>query len=141
MGQSFQKGNILERRRGDGRIAYQLRYRIRAPGRIGNWVWQTETLPRSVTTKKQAERELANRLRPVSDAGGVVVGAGSIRFSELVESYWPLHVAHQNMRPGTLDACAAMMGKWIEPFFKDLALTEITPSFVNDIDRLCLSMI
>jgi integrase len=131
MGQSFQKGNILERRRRDGSIAYQLRYRIRAPGRIGNWEWQTETLPRSVTTKKQAERELANRLRPVNDAGGVVVGAGSIRFSELVESYWPLYVAHQNMRPGTLDAYAAMMGKWIEPFFKDLALTEITSSQVS----------
>jgi len=131
MGQSYQKGNILERRRGDGSIAYQLRYRIRVPGSIGNWDWQTETLPRSVTTKKQAERELANRLRPVNDAGGVVAGAGSIRFSELVESYWPLYVAHQNMRPGTLDAYAAMMGKWIEPFFKDLALKEITSAHVS----------
>ena len=131
MGQSFQKGNILERRRGDGSVAFQLRYRIRAPGDIGRWDWQTETLPRSVTTKKQAERELASRLRPVNDASGVVVGASSIRFSELVESYWPLYVAHQNMRPGTLDAYAAMMGKWIGPFFKDLALKEITSAHVS----------
>jgi len=131
MGQSFQKGNIFERRRGDGSVAFQLRYRIRAPGGIGNWEWQTETLPRSVTTKKQAERELASRLRPVNDAGGVVVGAGSVRFSELVDSYWPLYVAHQNMRPGTLDAYAAMMGKWIGPFFKDLALREITSAHVS----------
>ena len=42
-------------------------------------------------------------------------GFSSIRFSELIESYWPLYVANQNMRPGTLDAYAAMMGKWISP--------------------------
>ena len=116
MGQSFQKGNILERRRRDGSMAFQVRYRVRAVGGIGQWEWQTETLPRSVTTKKQAERELANRLRPINDAGGgVVLSAGSIRFSELVESYCPLYVANQNMRPGTLDAYAAMLGKWINP--------------------------
>jgi hypothetical protein len=52
---SLIKRNILERRRGDDSLAFQLRYRIRAPGGIGKWEWQTETLPRSVTTKKQAE--------------------------------------------------------------------------------------
>jgi integrase len=133
MGQSFQKGNILERRRRDGSIAFQLRYRVRAPDGIGEWEWQTETLPRSVVTKKQAERELATRLRPINDAGGGVVGPGSrsIRFSELVESYWPLYVANQNMRPGTLDAYAAMLGKWIRPFFQDLMLGEITSAHVS----------
>jgi hypothetical protein len=35
------------------------------------------------------------------------------------------------MRPGTLDAYVAMMGKWIEPFFKDLALKEITSAHVS----------
>ena len=79
MGQSFQKGNILERRRRDGTMAFQLRYRVRAPGGIGKWEWQTETLPRSVTTKKQADRELATRLRPINDAGGGVVGPGFSR--------------------------------------------------------------
>jgi integrase len=130
MGQSFQKGNILERRRRDGSMAFQLRYRVRAPG-IGEWEWQTETLPRSVTTKKQAERELANRLRPINDAGGGVVHPGSVRFSELVESYWPLYVANQNMRPGTLDAYAAMLGKWIGPFFAEMPLGEITAAHVS----------
>jgi hypothetical protein len=59
MGQSFQKGNILERRRRDGSMAFQARYRVRSPGVMGQWEWQTETLPRSIKTKKQAERELA----------------------------------------------------------------------------------
>jgi hypothetical protein len=111
-------------------MAFKVRYRVRAPG-IGEWEWQTETLPRSVTTKKQAERELATRLRPINDAGGGAAHAGSVRFSELVESYWPLYVANQNMRPGTLDAYAAMLGKWISPFFKDLALGEITAAHVS----------
>jgi len=35
MGQSFQKGNILERRRRDGTMAFQLRYRVRAQDGIG----------------------------------------------------------------------------------------------------------
>jgi len=133
MGQSFQKGNILERRRRDGTMAYQLRYRVRGPDGVGKWEWQTETLPRSVVTKKQADRELATRLRPINEAGGGIAGAGSgsIKFSVLVESYWPLYVANQNMRPGTLDAYAAMLGKWIEPFFKDFALAEITSSHVS----------
>lgn len=133
MGQSFQKGNILERRRRDGTMAFQVRYRVRSLGGIEPWEWQTETLPRSVTTKKQAERELANRLRPINDASGgaLTSGAGRIRFSELVESYWPLYVANQNMRPGTLDAYAAMLGKWIGPFFQDLALGEITSAHVS----------
>lgn len=96
MGQSFQKGNILERRRRDGTMAFQLRYRVRALGGVGQWEWQTETLPRSVTTKKQAERELATRLRPINDASGSGIGPGSksIRFSELIESYWPLYVSN-----------------------------------------------
>src|SRR5439155_16664444 len=100
---------------------------------IGQWEWQSETLPRSVTTKKQAERELATHLRPINDAGGGGVGPGfsSIRFSELIESYWPLYVANQSMRPGTLDAYAAMMGKWILPFFQDLCLGEITPAHLS----------
>ena len=133
MGQSFQKGNILERRRRDGTMAFQLRYRVRALGGVGQWEWKTETLPRSVTTKKQAERELATRLRPINDASGSGVGpsSNSIRFSELIESYWPLYVSNQNMRPGTLDAYAAMMSKWILPFFQDLSLGDITSAHVS----------
>src|SRR4051812_29851048 len=95
MGQSYQKGNILERRRRDGTIAFQLRYRVRAPDGIGKWEWQTETLPRSVVTKKQAGLELATRLRPINETSGGV-GSGSVRFSELLKSYWPLYVANQN---------------------------------------------
>jgi integrase len=131
MGQSFQKGNILERRRRDGSIAFQVRYRVRAAG-TGLWEWQTETLPRSVKTTKQAERELANRLRPINDGGGGgALASRSFHFSELVDTYWPLYVANQNMRPGTLDAYAAILGKWIGPFFNDLALAEITSAHVS----------
>ena len=131
MGQSFQQGNILERRRQDGSTAFQVRYRVRSPEGSGKWEWQTETLPRSISTKKQAERELANRLRPINEAAGGVFSAPSIQFSNLKDSYWPLYVANQNMRPSTLDAYASMMDKWIMPFFEDLKLAEITSAHVS----------
>jgi len=121
MGQSFQKGNILERRRQDGSTAFQVRYRVRSPEGLGKWDWQTETLPRSVTTKKQAERELANRLRPINEVAGGAFSA----------SYWPLYVVNQNMRPSTLDAYTSMIDKWIMPFFEDLKLAEITSAHVS----------
>ena len=74
---------------------------------------------------------MANRLRPINEAAGGVFSAPSIQFSNLKESYWPLYVANQNMRPSTLDAYASMMDKWIMPFFEDLKLAEITSAHVS----------
>ena len=70
MSQSFQNGNIEERRRRDGTIAFRVRYWVRTAA--GEWKRKTETLPRRVKTHKQAEKEVDQLLRPINDTAGWV---------------------------------------------------------------------
>ncbi|PYS07634.1 MAG: hypothetical protein DMG15_29795 [Acidobacteria bacterium] len=46
--------------------------------------------------------------------------------------YWPVYVSNQNMRPSTLDSYNSALRKWIQPFFADMHLEEITPRTVTD---------
>ena len=58
MSQSFQSGNIEERRRHDGTLAFRVRYWVRTAA--GEWKRKTATLPRRVKTRKQADKEVDN---------------------------------------------------------------------------------
>ena len=130
MSQSFQNGNIEERRRQDGTIAFRIRYWVRTAA--GEWKRKTETLPRRVKTRKQAEKEVDQLLRPVNDTAGYGRAACGATFKILMEDYWSVYISNQNMRPSTLDSYNSVLGKWIEPFFNDMHLEEITPRTVTD---------
>ena len=43
-----------------------------------------------------------------------------------------MYVSNQNMRPSTLDSYNSALRKWIQPFFADMHLEEITPRTVTD---------
>ncbi len=130
MSQSFQNGNIEERRRHDGTIAFRIRYWVRTA--TGEWKRKTETLPRRVKTFKQAEKEVDQLLRPINDTAGYGRAACGATFRILIESYWSVYISNQNMRQSTLDSYNSVLGKWIEPFFNDMRLEEITPRTVTD---------
>ncbi len=129
MGQSFQEGNIEERRRKDGTIAYRVRYWVRT---AIAWKLVGKTLPRRVKTRKQAERELDQLLRPINDTAGWGPVVSGTTFKVLMEEYWPVYVTNQIMRPSTLDSYNSALGKWIRPFFDDMRLANITPRTVTD---------
>ena len=97
MSQSFQNGNIEERRRRDGTIAFRIQYWVRTAA--GEWKRKTETLPRRVKTRKQAEKEIDQLLRPVNDTAGYGRTACGATFKILMEDYWPVYISNQNMRP------------------------------------------
>src|SRR5438093_6945113 len=50
---------------------------------------------------------------------------------------WPVYVSNQNMRPSTLDSYNSALRKWIQPFFADMHLEEITPRTVTDFMATC----
>jgi hypothetical protein len=86
MSQSFQNGNIEERRRHDGTTAFRIRYWVRTA--TGEWKRKTETLSRRIKTHKQAEKEVDQLLRPINDTSGYGRTACGATFRILMESYW-----------------------------------------------------
>ena len=85
-----------------------------------------------VKTRKQAEKELEQLLRPINDTAGYGRSACGATFKNLMEDYWPVYVSNQNMRPSTLDSYNSVLRKWIQPFFDDMRLEEITPRTITD---------
>ena len=96
------------------------------------WKLVGKTLPRRVKTRKQAERELDQLLRPINDTAGWGPVVSGTTFKVLMEEYWPVYVTNQIMRPSTLDSYQSALGKWIRPFFDEMRLAHITPRTVTD---------
>jgi integrase len=126
---SYQKGTIIERSYRDGSPKFVLRYRERKPD--GEWSEKTETL-RGVTSRREAQRILDNRLREINRRNGFPRVQGNLEFSELLDKYWSNYLSNVELKPSTRSVWHSMTKNWIEPFFGAMKLSEIRPGVIGD---------